>query len=429
MISKLLKGNYILLYYLILLLVIAFWSSESEPPSAIRYGYLLAFFLPLLTKYLHYYPACLICFMAISTNGYAFGFFPYAGYLYLVITLIGLYFAPKLSKPDIPVCVKIIVGYLFLVNTATSGNPQNIFYSSLVVLFFSYYTIRDRVQGVRLMLNCFCIVALTLSVVYYLNYDRFLVSYNGLADIERSGWTDPNYLSCIIGMGVITSLLLIVKSQDSHIALKIFWIVTIAVSFSAQLLIASRGALLAEVLAIPLIISTTHMTGKRKILIFLSLVVFVYWLYTNSYFELMEYRIMNDSGTGGGRSVIWEQKLNAFFDANFFSQIFGYGYEGGLYLGTGIMFGFHNDYIAILCDYGFIGLALFLCCLFYPIFKAPQQVRSEVFALVAYLAVVCFSLEPISSGRLPYFGFFFMIMLYSKSANMVVNNSRLENGK
>lgn len=411
------KKNIAIFYYLLLLCISVFWSSETEPPTIVRYGYLAAFFIPLMVRYQQYFPACLICFMAISTNGYAFGFFPYAGYMYFIITLFGVFFIQHNKKPNIPSCAIFFLIYTFIVNITTSDNPQNIFYSSIVALLFSFYTAQDTMQGVRSMLTCFCVVALTLSIIYYMNYDRFLQSYNGLSDMERSGWTDPNYLSCIMGMGVVSSLLQFIKSPKAGLVHKFFWIFTIIITFSAQLLIASRGALLAEIIAVPILLATTKISRKRKFLILSALVFFVCWLYSNSYFELMEYRILNDSGTGGGRSVVWEQKLSAFFESNLFNQLFGIGFVDGLKLGTGKEFGFHNDFIAMLCDYGYIGLVLFISCLLYPIFKTTKSLRYEVVALVAYLAVVCFSLEPISSGRLPYFGFYFLILLYSKNVN------------
>mgnify|MGYP003308199786 CR=1 FL=1 len=65
--------------------------------------------------------------------------------------------------------------------------------------------IRDGVNLVNSMLYCFIFTSLAISLIYLLNYDQFLASYNANDRMERSGWTDPNYLSCIIGMGSIVT--------------------------------------------------------------------------------------------------------------------------------------------------------------------------------------------------------------------------------
>ena len=139
------------------------------------------------------------------------------------------------------------------------------------------------------------------------------------------------------------------------------------------------------------------------------------FLYNNSYFELLEYRVESDS-TGSGRTVIWERRLTEFFQGSSLRLLFGYGHDAAMTLGTTpYRIGSHNDYVAFLVEYGLIGLASFLYMLAFPIIKILRKGGLvglyQVLTLSVYIAVGCLTLEPFTLGRIPFYMFYLYIIL------------------
>lgn len=412
------NNNYIVIYYAILLLMLALRTSLSVPHPIIRLGYLAAFYIPLILKYTNLYLPCVITFVTVCTYNYAFGYLPYEMNVYFFITLISFVIVFAINKSrsiKISPVFLVLAYYVFFLNLFDSGEPQDIFYSIATVGFGVIITGNDNVANRSNMLNCFTIISFVLSIIYLLNFDKFLDSYDGTGDFERSGWTDPNYLSCIIGMGVITSLILLMKVPKS-IAFKIFYIFTILISIISQVLMASRGGLLCVSVSVIIFILFSKIRFHYKLLTLIALLAFIIFLYSNNYLDLLMHRIEGDSDGGSGRLDIWMLKLQEFIsEGNIVDWIFGLGYISAFKLGFGENgFGFHNDYLAIMCGYGVVGLMTFLYLLFIYPFKHIQAQRSVVFSLVIYLALACLTLEPISAGRIPYIAFYALIIIYAK---------------
>ena len=409
-------NKYIILYYAVLLLVMAFRTSLTPPSAIIRSVYLLAFFIPIITKYNQLYLPCVVTFMTICTYNYAFGYLPYATEVYFYISLATWVISAVITHqrlPRISILFFAILYYVGTINLIYSGDLSNAFYGMAAVGIGMLITGNDFQFNRFAMLNSFAIISFSLSVIYLYNYDTFLETYNQLDKLERSGWTDPNYLSCIIGSGVITSLILVLKERKSSFLIKIFWVITIFISFFAQVLMASRGGILSVGVASLILILFSDISKRYKVIVvfFISLLITV--LYTNDYFELLLYRIENDTGGGSGRLDIWKLKLSTFMsEGNVFSWLFGIGHDRAFKLGSNSSYiGFHNDYLAILCGYGIIGLFAFIYLLFVRPFKYTCNDRSIVLSLVVYLAVTCLTLEPISAGRIPFIGFYALILI------------------
>ena len=415
--------NPVYIYYAIMLGFMVLSTSESEPGFSIRYGFLFAFFTPLVFKHLELLPACLICFMTVGLYGFTYSFFPYQMALYPIICLIAALFGKHIFNHTYSVFDFIIIYlllHLFLINVLDSGKPQDVFYSILTVVLFSVIIGNKTQNNSYYLMNSFAIISLTLSCVYFVNYQRFLTSYNMLDGMERSGWTDPNYLSCIIGMGVVTSVLLIFVRKKSSLLMKIFWLGIAGLSFSAQLLMASRSGILAVVVAIGIILLASNIKKRYKILFVAICLVFVIVLYDKGFFDLLEYRIENDSGGGSGRDIIWQIKFDTFINhANILQLLFGIGSESALKM-TGQYIGFHNDYLSSFCSYGLIGLFLLCYLLCYPIKISIKSQRPVVLAMMLYLAICSLTLEPLTSGRLTYIAFYYLIFLYAKSTRQIL---------
>ena len=426
MTSHLKRINYslfIYIYYALLLLVVTFRTSEDAPNVVIRFGYLIVFFLPLIYKYQSLFSGCLLCFFTVGTYGFAYNFFPYEMSVYLLITIIAV-FLSKSFRTIVPKSLFLYVQLTLLVvvvNIIDSGSPQNIGYSMMTILLFSCLAGNKDIGSNTsfYLMNGFSFASFSLSMIYLLNYKRFLISYNAAESLEGSGWTDPNYLSCVIGMGVLSSLVLVL--QHSTKIMKVIWSIVIAISLIVQLLLASRGGLLATLLSMFIVLTMYKISRAYKILIGFAIIGLLAYLYFAGIFELLIYRIGNDDGTGSGRTTIWLSKLVAFLDqGNPLQWLFGMGYLSAFHLcGTPtIPIGFHNDYLAVLCGYGFIGLGLFLYALYYPLRIVSKRDKPIIFSLLIYLALSCFTLEPLTAGRLTFFGFYFLIILYAHQSSL-----------
>lgn len=412
--------KYILLYFSILLLIVALRTSLDAPSVIFRSLFLLAFFIPIFTKYQYLYLPCLITFISISLNHFAFGYFPYDMASYAIISIIGLLaylgFHPH-NTIKINVTYFFCLLYVIIINTISSGSPEDISYCIMAIGIGALFSSSEEtLYKQKNMLLCFVIISLFLTIIYLINYEQFIVTYNEQDGLERSGWTDPNYLSCIIGMGVISSLILLLERQVRGIYYTSLLIVTIGLSLIAQLLLASRGGLVAVAVGIIILVLFCKIKLWSKILTIVILTFFIIWLYSNNYFELLIYRVAEDSGGGSGRVDIWQMKLQEFsLHGNVLNWLFGMGHSAAINMSsTGWMTGFHNDFIAIFCSYGIIGLSVFIYMLIiYPLKKCSNSTRPITFALVLYLVFACMTLEPLSSGRLTYWAFYYLILLYA----------------
>lgn len=416
--NKIYKNKIIYIYYILLLVIVAFRQSENVPNLFLRIAFLSAFFTPFIFLKKDLLPASLICFMTIGTYGYAYNFFPYEMTIYPILCFIILLIT---SKGNICFSKSIsvfffVTSYVFIIDFLDSGKLQNILLSLVTILICASFVQKKEKFVTHSMLYCFTIISFTISIIYLLNYEKFISSYNLADGIERSGWIDPNYLSTIVGMGIVTSVILFLQHRNAKTIEKLFFIITIGLSIITQLLLASRGGILSVCGTISIILFFAKVPRKYKILIIFCLILFTIWLYQNDYFSLLEYRIENDEGTGSGRTDIWKTKLNLFYEQNnILIWFFGNGFQSAFELGAkNSVLGFHNDFIAILCGYGLLGVFLFLYILYLPIKISSNEKKPIVCALILYLILTCTTLEPISAGRFTYFGFYLLTYLFAR---------------
>lgn len=420
------KNKHIYIYYLILLLLLFFRDSDSAPSFVVRMGYLLAFFLPLVTWYRNLFSSCLICFMTISIYGFAYNYFPYNAGIYLIILLMSLLLG---GNPTIKFNPIFVVFILFIVirDFVDVYTPHNLFYSACTVGLFSSIHGSNKSDIARKMAVAFTIISLVLSSMYFLNYNRFIEDYNVSENLERSGWTDPNYLSCIIGMGVLSAFILLVSTAKRGILLVLYCTVVVVISVIAQVLLASRGGILSIVVSLCILIFTSKLKFSHKLFIVLLLACFAFCIISSDYVLLLEHRIQNDVGGGSGRLDIWQNKLTEYMNCgNPLKWIFGFGNISAFRLtavGDGFV-GFHNDYLAFLCAYGLIGFGMFIYILLYPLKISNKQNRYVVISLLSYLMVCSLTLEPLSAGDISYIAFYYMILTYAAEGTVGNNDKK-----
>lgn len=406
-------------YYSVLLIAILTMDSLEAPGIVVRIIYLLSFTLPILIFIPQHFPALLIAYMSVGTNHFAFTYFPYDMNYYPVLAVLGIVLMNRRCVKSRPPKLLIIISILVLfVDLVTNNRVESIFYSFLTLILLSCYLNYQSPNQRLFFVFMLCIMALAISYVYLANYKDFLVIYSKVdSGVERGGWSDPNYLGCTVGMGVMAALVLLMNKTTKHFYYRLLGIVTICVSVIAMVLMASRGALLSLTLGVTYFVLMSRTSKKVKIVVIACLVGFTFYLMNSSYVELLQYRLSTESDDGGnGRFWIWQFKLDAFFnDGTVFNFLFGYGYNGALYLGDRGYWAIHNDFVALLCDYGLVGLSLFLYMLYYPIKIARNDNKVTVTALLLYLVLCCCSLEPFSAGRLPFYGFYLLILCMAKS--------------
>ena len=85
--------------------------------------------------------------------------------------------------------------------------------------------------------------------------------------------------------------------------------------------------------------------------------------------------------------------------------------------------GFHNDFLAIFCGYGILGLILFIYIIFIvPFANIQRSDRPILISLIVYLLIASLTLEPLASGNITFWAFYYLILLFSGRYQMHVRN-------
>ena len=365
---------------------------------------------------------------------------PYDLYIYLIITFSICFVLKKfrhVKKENLPLFFPIFLVYIFLIDvTSVIGVPgTSWFYDisvSLLMIILFLLLIQDNLElSINLISLSFTVITIYFSILLFSYKEQFTTTYDA-SGLERVGWTDPNYLGMIMGMGTVLALCKLFDKEFKNLSLfpKLINISAVALSIPALLMLASRGAMLSVIVALVLIVIFSRVSKSYKILVVLAAAYCIVWLYDNQYFDLLIYRIENDAGGGSNRTDIWAMKLGLFFNGDFLQMLFGYGYYGGMHI-SGRIVGFHNDYIGFLVEYGIIGCVCFLYMLIFPLIKTPRNSPNfiRILAVVAYIASCSFSLEPYTAGRFPYYVFYlYGLLRYMESRKKTVKNSQFEIG-
>lgn len=420
-----LKSIYIGLYYLALLLILSSWTDTKTSPNFLfKVVYFLCLLLPALCKRPDFVPMLVVSFASIGLYGYAYSFMP----TYLPVYLGGLflfylaYSKGKIQTYKTPTLLVVFGIFTIIMDLVTASSIENISYSIFIIILLCKF-INNTVDRatVSKFSFAFSLMTLVLSLYFILLRDQFTQDYYAQGSgLERTGWMDPNYFGMVLGMGTVASIIQISSFRLLGFGEKIFYLATVVLSVPTLVLNASRGAILAVAVSFAFVIIFSKVKPIYKIIVLLITVLFLYYLYDNSYFDLLEYRIDHDSGTGSGRTTIWHKKMEAFWNGEPYTWLVGYGNVGGKELAfANHAFGSHNDYIAILCAYGLIGLTMFIGLLLYPILNLSEKSTNKaiVLSVSVYIIMMCTTLEPYTAGRFPYFCFYLYSLLIMSASN------------
>lgn len=428
------KQTFIYIYYALLIVVLASRiNAASDPPMLMRLAFIGAVIAPVLAIKEVCYPAIITLFYVISLNGFAYSYMPYNLWLYVTITLLILFFywkrvslQIKINTP-IPKIILAIPFYIFLIDLIHVGGPNssgfihdNLF-CFILLSFFLLLIEGNEENALSQVPLCFSIITVVLCLAFLTNREQYILQSFG--DIDRTGWTDPNYFGTVIGMGSICGLIKLFDKDDRRklrLVEKFIYYLAIIISVPVLLLNASRGAVLAVVSGFLILFVFSKASFYYKVIVVSIGAVALLYLYSNAYFDLLLLRVENDDGYGSERTLIWASKLNAYSNGSFLELIFGYGTDGGLLMGwNGKAKGFHNDFVGYLVDYGIVGLTMFLYMLYYPIKKTPSNSSKKpaVIVLIVYIVTCIMTLEPFVMGVLAYFVLYMYALLLAQNEN------------
>ena len=154
-------------------------------------------------------------------------------------------------------------------------------------------------------------MSLTLSIIFIVGGSAFQMDF-GAAGFERTEWMDPNYFGCIVGIGIMVSMIEILYNRILKIPERIIFLLTIGLSLYVLILNGSRGALLATGMYLILLLIGNGQNISKKLLIICGFSIFIYMLYMSGTFDFLLYRIELDSGKGGsGRTCSWQTEMMA----------------------------------------------------------------------------------------------------------------------
>lgn len=417
--------SFIAYYFLLLLLFVSWQNYESVPSGFFRIAYLVALVLPLYCFKVTAFPAVLTLFYTIAMSGFTTSYMPARDYTYIAVTVVAVALSMRKQHQIIPISVLLLLFLVSLVNCVNDTSWQNVSSSLLLIVMFFLIANRDYEEQSNLFTYAFIVISLVLSLYYIIIGPRFIMEYRATEGLDRVGFADINYGGTIVGMGAFAALVEYFRNKNLNTYRKILIWTTIALSAFSLVMNASRGAVLSFCVATSLLVLFTKIGPSYKFLIIVLLALFVAFLYSQGYMDLLLYRIENDEiGGGSGRTEIWKIKLDSFItQANSFEWLMGMGYTGGRHLGWGAeQRAFHNDFLAFFVDYGIIGLILFLAFIFRPLYRM-QRNKPFIIAGIAFLLITCMTLEPFTAGRLPFFVFWFYLLQLSKTNNVVTDHS------
>lgn len=409
-------GRSTVIYYIFLLLILVTWTNvDSLPPLPLRLAYLTAIMGPLWKERSLSTPIVLFTFVVISGSSFAISYMPVDG-LYISIVLLISYMLcrPNIDRIKFPSAL-IILTILSLFVDFLSGGEMNFSFKLVAVLLSTLFISRSNEGTLQIVSFSIILISFVIAVEFIIMGGEFSQTVSTIdGEIDRKGWADPNYFGAVLGYGVIASFTALYKWPNMTKKTRYAIILALVLSFYTILSTASRGVFVAIVASVVILLFTGSGSISKKIsfllLIFLGVLVF----YQLGFFDLILLRFNSDAGDAGGRTLIWGPRLHAFFnDCSFIEQCFGIGFKNARFLGTNVLLGSHNDYIAILTSYGYIGAICLLAILCYPFFKAKEN-KSFVLAATLYMATCMFSIEPFTGGHWSIYYFYLYIVLLSQ---------------
>ena len=397
----------VLTYYLVLLLIAMSWTERAqiEPNTMFRMLFTALFALPLF-KYRHLAPAVLAVFMTIRLYSVSpYGYLPSDLRFSFYLTLLLLFFeiVPQIysgrgnlifrgsSKGLIALLLIVILSNV--VNLNTNYSFAFILASTIMLVIF----VRTRYE-IQILEISFMVITLCLSSYGFIFRDDFVIKqYINKDIIQRAYWHDPNYLGSVLTIGVVVSFYYYMNRVKDKVVYRISYLVISIMGYIVLGLLASRGAFLAAI--VPTLYILYKKTNSIKNLVFVVLFVgiTVATFSNTDYFAGLFRRFDSSDATGSNRTVIWELSLNKFLQSDMPMLVLGGGTDYcnvlvGKSMGM-VSYSPHNNFLAILYDYGIVGLIAFLYIFYSWLTKNFNNVLAV--SLILCFSIICFTLVPL----------------------------------
>lgn len=402
-------------YYFLLLIVLCSWVSPTlAPPMPLRLVYLIALVLPAILKAPQMLVPVLACFTALGTYGISCSYMPTEKWIYLLIIAASLFIVSSRLKScqRPPIIFVVFCLYVCFIDLVNGEELVNIDYSLLIVLISFFFVSKNGSEKYSYIL-AFMIITIILSIFFFTYGQSSAIE---VSETGRRSWIDPNYFGNVCGMGVVLAYNIVVNKLAPNKFFNKIAIFTIPLGMLLVVMNASRGAFLSMGVAIVVITMFSKIKFKQKIGIAVLVALGVLVMYSLGAFDLLSERLMDEDDTGNGRTLIWEAKMLGYMSGNTCEKFFGIGYKEGFFLAIPGGFGFHNDYLAFLVDYGVVGLILFLGIIVYPL-KLVANIPSKrpiVISLLVFILICSMTLEPFTLGNLTYWYFYMLIVLFAR---------------
>ena len=413
------KNAYIIIYYLFLLGIFFTWHDfQNNPGIAPRLAYFSLVAGPLFFINKDWAVPIVTLFFILAKDNYTSSYLPTELYTYILLLLaIAIVRGRRNMLTETPLVVFLLFAITLICNLFF-GTFENVTGMLLLLILALQSGGAKDAMTTKYLSYSFVVAGVVISV-YQIQYGEMMAveSWMGTEQIERQGFKDINYTACVISLGVCAAMINIFVEKTLNNIWKLILVSSILLMVYSLFVNASRGSILA--VAFPalvlLICSKTKLWLKIFSIVFVLLALYV--AYVNGVMDYLLFRIENDS-TGTGRTEIWSGALNQYnMSQNALNMLLGYGYEGGRNL---VHRALHNDFIAFLVEYGFIGFCCFIVFFFRPLFKMSKGNRAITLAAVSALFAVSMTLEPFAAGRWPFYAFW----LYALSLGKYGYNSK-----
>jgi hypothetical protein len=289
--------------------------------------------------------------------------------------LLGQLSGPALRERPITVCVLGLMVAVLLSNLAnvyfSSVSEQGGEFGKVVLLYLLIAGVvnsRNRLRGLMTCIAMASALETALAVLHYhgmINLPAFDPVGTGFGVDPTMGKTilvrrlcgsgtfhDPNDLSLILSIGVMLSLYAL--GDRGRGLLRVLWLAPVALFVYALALTHSRGAFLA-LLGGLLILLVARFGMRRAILLSVAILPAVFALFSG---RMTDIGSGTREGTGQLRVQIWMEGLGLFFR----SPVFGIG--SGKYTEL-VGKAAHNSFLNAYVELGFFGGVLFLGAFYY----------------------------------------------------------------
>jgi len=410
------------LYYLVLLIIALSWTNMDlvEPNVLLRYFFLLAFVLPFI-KYPNIAPAIITLFVTIRLFSIApFGYLPSQVnlYLYFAVVLYLYNISNGLSSSKTTILLILFFLTILLSNlinfvSESQGSGEYNFLKMLLISIILGKLIKNQ-KDIDLLELSFIIITFCLSIYGFIFYKEIAANYNAPEDIKRIYWNDPNYLGCVLSIGIVISFYRFLTFSGISRIYRIFYLATFIFGIINLGFFASRGAFVTTVVPLFYILFTKAKSLKSILLAAITICIILFLILNFSVFNSLMNRFSNDTiDSGSQRTIIWQRSFDLFNNSDIKTLILGGGSNFSYQLCgralNSVTTSPHNNYLEILYDYGIVGLFVFVSLLGYWFKHNSKNIIGT--SLVLVLIISCLTLSP-----LMYLPFWFLILLIDKQA-------------